>query len=270
MLHDILPSVYDNSFCPRAPKEGDFVLCFSGFKVLCSVKDGVASLPKYPSLDATYDDYLFQIDGIAYYGYEKEVTLQGFEYTPVRTLFRTDPKRIPFASSTACHIVSWKNINRFCGRCGTKMENSKIERALVCPCCNNTVYPNIHPAVNIAIRNGDKLLLAKHIRRTSTPYVLIAGFMEIGESAEATVKREVMEEVGLKVKNIRYYGSQPWGIVGNLQLGFVCDVDGSDEIHIDGTEIEDARWFERSEIEADDSNPSITGAMIQAFRRSEI
>ena len=272
MLQEIYPSVFDNSFCPRPPKKGDAVLFFQKGTAAVKMNDNSIAVPSYPDADACIDDYLFRIDDVAYYGkyYEGEVQLpEGFAFSPLRSTFGKEPNVIPFAITTGYHIANWHHYHRFCGVCGAVLEPSRTERAMVCPKCKHTIYPDIHPAVNIAIRNGDSLLL---IRNSSGPiprYSLVAGFIEIGETAEDTVRREPMEEVGLKVKNIRYYGSQPWGIVGNLQIGYYCDVDGSDVIKVDGSEVKDAVWIRRSEIPPRDTS-SITGQLIEAFRRGEI
>ena len=108
---------------------------------------------------------------------------------------------------------------------------------LSCPSCKNTVFPKIALAVIVGVTNGDKILMTKYADREYKRYALVAGFTEIGETAEETVCREVMEEVGLHVKNIHYYKSQPWGVDGNVLMGFYCDLDGDDTIHLDTTRL---------------------------------
>lgn len=270
MLQDIRPSVFNNQFKPRAPKPGDGILVFGRNTVLAKAEEGVLAIPRYPQLDASIEDFLFYIDDVAYYAPKMDCPLDGFEMMSIRSVFTMLPKDVPFAIATGYHIHSWRHYHKFCGVCGALLKPSETERALVCPDCGHTIYPDIHPAVNIAIRNGDRILLAKHQGNRNAFYALIAGFIEVGETAEDTVHREPMEEVGLKVRNIRYYGSQPWGTAGNLQLGFVCDVDGDDTPHIDEREIAEARWFERSEVPTELGTHSITGTMIEAFRRGEI
>lgn len=129
-----------------------------------------------------------------------------------------------------------------------------------CPKCGNLIFPRINPAVTVAVTHEDKLLVSRYNGRKQTNlYALIAGFVEIGEFAEECVAREVMEEVGLKVKNIRYYGSQPWGFAGNLQIGYTAEVDGDDRIVLDREELETAFFISREELE-----------MIEAFRSGKI
>ena len=107
--------------------------------------------------------------------------------------------------------------------------------------------------------------MTKYANRPVTWFVLIAGFVEIGETVEDTVRREVMEETGVKVKNIRYFDSQPWGVPGNLTLGFTAELDGSDEITVDRQELSEACWFEREKVPVPDDEVSITSALIHAF-----
>ena len=134
-----------------------------------------------------------------------------------------------------------------------------------CPACGNMMFPRIAPAAIIGVTHGDRLILSKYANREYTRYGLIAGFIEIGETAEEAVAREVMEEVGLKVKNIRYYKSQPWGIAGNLSIGYFCDLDGSDEIHLDEQELASAAWFHRNDLPAKDDGVSLTREMVRIF-----
>ncbi len=273
MLHEIYPSVFDNSFKPRPPREGDVVILFGKGTALAREEGDRLEVPHFPALNADEGDYLFRIDDIAYYGRfiegEMPAIGEGFGLVPLRSTFGKEPVVLPFAITTGYHIAAWKHYHRFCGVCGTPLVLSATERALTCPKCRHTIYPDIHPAVNIAIRNGDSLLLIRNNSAAGVRYSLVAGFVEIGETAEDTVRREPMEEVGLKVKNIHYYASQPWGIVENLQIGFFCDVDGDPTIRVDGNEVKDAVWVKRSEIPPRD-NSSITGRLINAFRAGEI
>lgn len=149
------------------------------------------------------------------------------------------------------------------------MKDEKI-RALSCPSCRQTEFPKIAPAVIVGATSGNRLLLASYPNYDKL--ALLAGFVEIGETLEETVRREVMEEVGLKVKNIRYYKSQPWAISDNLLVGFFCDVDGSDEITFDAGELADARWLEREDIPlgSDYADGSLTYEMIRHFKNGSV
>ncbi|MQN00867.1 MAG: NAD(+) diphosphatase [Lachnospiraceae bacterium] len=174
-----------------------------------------------------------------------------------------------FAITVAYQLNVWYKNNRFCGRDQTPLQLSAAERALVCPKCGFTRYPRINPAVIVGVIDPahDRLLLSKYRGRAEVPfYALLAGFCEIGEAFEDTVRREVMEETGLSVKNIRYYKSQPWGRAGDILAGYFCDVDGSTEIKIEEDELALAEWFERKEVSGQPDNLSLTNEMMLIYR----
>lgn len=175
-------------------------------------------------------------------------------------------RHLIFAAYTAMQLAGWYRDNRYCGTCAHMTAPSKTERALVCPGCGRTIYPRILPAVIIGVTDGDRILMTKYAGRVIPFYALVAGFNEVGETLEETVAREVMEEVGLKVKNIRYYKSQPWGIVDDLLAGFYCDVDGSTQITLDTNELKEAVWVDRKDVEGQPQDLSLTNEMMIVFR----
>ncbi len=126
------------------------------------------------------------------------------------------------------------------------------------------------PAVIVGVTDGNRILMSKYAGRSYKKYALLAGFTEIGETVEETVAREVMEEVGLKVKNIRYYKSQPWAFSDTLLMGFYCDLDGDGEVTLDEEELALAEWFERDEIPVEPSRDSLTNEMIVKFKQGEV
>ena len=140
---------------------------------------------------------------------------------------------------------------------------------MYCPACGQREYPKLNPAVIVAVTEGDKLLLTKYAGRAYTKYALIAGYTEIGETVEETVQREVMEEVGLKVKNIRYYKSQPWSFTDTLLMGFFVEVDGDDTIRLDENELQVAKWCSREEIPENDGI-SLTREMMEVFKNGKV
>ena len=219
--------------------------------------------------------YLFSIDNMKYFlcdmRLEDNQIPSGYGYVEERSL-RIEgigPKDNLFAAITGKHLADWYRDTKFCGRCGHKMVHSTTERAMVCPECHNTVYPRIMPAVIVGVINGDKLLLTKY--RTGFKYnALIAGFTEIGETVEETVKREVMEEAGIKVNNIRYYKSQPWGSANDILLGFFCNVKGNDEISMDTNELKYADWVQRDEIILQPGEFSLTNEMMKLFKENKV
>ena len=140
---------------------------------------------------------------------------------------------------------------------------------MLCPSCGQMEYPKICPAVIVAVLDGERILLTKYAGRSYTRYALIAGFAEIGETIEQTVHREVMEEVGLRVKNLRFYKSQPWSFSDTLLMGFYCDLDGEDRITLDQDELAVAEWFNRGQIPAPELDISLTSEMMMRFQNGE-
>jgi len=271
MIQDIAPSVYHNEYLPVPPNENDFVYAFDGRTTLVNISDGIISCPRVKDLSENerHDlQYLFRIDekcDFLYTGASK-LEVPGFSYETVTSLRRNGPKLMSFAGMTAYHLYVWYSANRFCGKCGSKTHITSKERSLKCDNCGNIIYPRISPAVIIGITDGDKIIMTRYADREYKGRSLVAGFCEMGETAEDTVRREVMEEVGLKVKNIRYYKSQPWGFDGGLLLGFFCDLDGSNEITLEEDELSIAEWISRSEITDEHRFLSLTEEMIMLFR----
>lgn len=180
------------------------------------------------------------------------------------------PEYQAFAAITAVQLFRWKESRKFCGCCGSRTEDSRTERALVCTKCGHTEYPKICPAVIVAVTDGDRLLMSRYKGKAYRGYALIAGFVEIGETFEETVRREVMEEVGLKVKNIRYYKSQPWAFTDTEMIGFFAELDGDDAIRLQEDELSEAGWYRRDEIPEDVSSISVGSEMKMAFKHQRI
>lgn len=280
MIQEIGDKIFDNHF--RAGAEispGDRLFIFengTGNICLSESEDGEIIIPRAEDTDAGSEDciYLFSIDEEAFYMLKSSCPVQlpeGFEYKSARVLRKGRPKHMCFAAMTACHLNTWYRSNRFCGRCGTETEYGQKERMLRCPECGNVIFPRINPAVTVALTHEDRLLVTRYSGRQQTNlYALIAGFVEIGESAEECVAREVMEEVGLKVKNIRYYGSQPWGFAGNLQIGYTAEVDGSADIVLDREELSEAFFISREELDENPVRPALTQEMIEEFRTGRL
>lgn len=279
MLQDLAFGKLDNAYHDQLPQGQDVVICVrDGGILLHRDEDETLRLPKWETVQAWTGDwthwnekslqYVFcmqEVDYFLWMGQAGECPDPEFHYEQARTLRQLQSKEICFAAMTAWHLYNWYRVNRYCGSCGSKTVHDSKERMMRCECCGNMIFPRISPAVIIAVTDGDRLLLSKYAGRTYTRYALLAGFTEIGETLEQTVSREVMEEVGLRVKNIRYYKSQPWGVDGNVLMGFYCDLDGSDSIHLDETELAMAQWFSRDNIPAHDDGISLTREMIRIF-----
>ena len=218
--------------------------------------------------------YLFEIDGKAMFlampVKPMPPEVPGFSYLPLRTVRRANPRNLCFAAETAYQLYLWYRSNRFCGKCGDEMRPGENERSMICLQCGNVVYPKISPAVIVGVTNGDSILMTRYAGREYKGHALIAGFCEIGESGEDTVRREVMEEAGVRVRNIRYYKSQPWGFDSDLLIGYYCDLEGSDAITMQEDELDLAEWVPRPEITDVFEDMSLTNEMIVNFRDGHV
>ena len=275
MIQDLGSHCYHNEYHPVPPKANDCILFFRDRKVLVKVTEDTFSFPDfqytveyYPRIYTSYT-YLFSIDQKNYYLIRDESldTLPGYTMEDIIIFRNLGPQVNGFALITGYQLHNWYETRKFCGKCGHPLVPDARERMMYCPHCKNTEYPKISPAVIVGVRNGNRLLMSKYAGGTARRYALIAGFAEIGESLEETVKREVMEEVGLKVKNIEYYKSQPWSLSSSLLMGFYCDLEGSDQIVLEEDELSEAQWFEREEIPYDDYDVSLTREMMIRFKK---
>jgi NAD+ diphosphatase len=167
----------------------------------------------------------------------------GLRFTPVRALFAVWPEVTLEIVGRAIALVEFETLHRFCGRCASPTEKVSGERARRCPACGATYHPRVPPAVIVVVARDDgQMLLARSARFPPGMFSAVAGFVETGESLEQTVCREVAEEVGVRVGELRYFGSQPWPFGRSLMMGFFARHLGG-EIAVDGTEIVEARWF---------------------------
>lgn len=270
MLQDIAPRRYDITWKKQEIAPNDYLLCYDGANALF-VDGDTPRLPTAMELASSYDGpvyYGFSIDDMRFFiAYDTIAAPEGMCYRPAREFLNVEPQWLGFAGMTGWQLFRWYNANVYCGKCGKPMVNSRTERARVCSECGNTVYPKICPAVIIGLTDGhDRIVVTKYAGNAGARhYALIAGFVETGETFEDCVRREVMEEVGLKVKDIRYYKSQPWSLTDTLLAGFYCTLDGSDEIHMDEGELSVARWISRGELEMDYHSPALTYEMLREF-----
>lgn len=196
--------------------------------------------------------------------------VRGYEFIGVDSFRKAQPREHAYAAITAFHLYGWYRDNHFCGRCGKPLKHDDKQRMLRCDCCKNMVFPKICPAVIVAVTDKDRILLTKYAGRIYRNYALIAGFTEIGETTEETVSREVMEEVGVKVKNITYYKSQPWGLSGSQLLGYFCELDGDDTITLEEDELSVGTWVKADDIDVIDDHISLTREMIEKFRSEHV
>ncbi len=274
MLQDLDFGCLDNQYRNETPAPGDRVLCVQRGGILLSEEGALPTFEQAEEWNAHWTHwheqpwrYAFTLQEVRHFLWMGEAgdAPRGFRYVPAGTLRQHTEKTVCFAAMTAWHIFCWYRDNKFCGRCGAATFHDGKERMMACPNCGNMIFPRIAPACIIGLTNGDRLMLSKYANRGATRYGLLAGFVEIGETAEECVAREVMEEVGLKVKNVRYYKSQPWGIAGNLSLGYFCDLDGDDKVTLDESELASAEWFDRGALPCEDDGFSLTREMVRIF-----
>jgi NAD+ diphosphatase len=302
MIQDIYPSRLNNQYTAYSPVDEDIVFFFQGSSLLAKYEDeetlvypqykefvkGITLQENKDSVDNYTFIYLLSVDDTRYFLAEKKgellkgqyigemadasihkeyaAVVEGFDFVGVNSFRKAKPKATAFAAITAYHIYGWYRDNHFCGRCGGPTVHDSKERMVRCTSCGNMIFPKICPAVIVAVTDNDRILLTKYAGRMYRNYALIAGFNEAGETLEQTVEREVMEEVGLNVKNIRYYKSQPWGLSGSLLSGFFCELDGDDKITLQEDELSLGTWVKADELDLEDDGISLTREMIIKFR----
>ena len=273
MIQDIRPHQLKNEFIVNVkPDLEDFIIYIKDDNFLVGGKEGAMLFPRFKEFNDDFEHiiYLFSIDEQKFFLITDKIdnTLVDYKFMSLKDI-RSQmkaPLTMMFAAYTAWHLALWYRDNQFCGRCGNKTKHSELERAVICTSCGHTIYPKIMPAVIVGVTNGNKLLLTKYAHRNLPYYALIAGFVEIGETVEECVQREVMEEVGLKVKNIKYYKSQPWGVVQDVLMGFFCEVDGDTTIKLERNELKEAVWTAREDIIGQSDDWSLTHNMMMKFR----
>jgi NAD+ diphosphatase len=190
-----------------------------------------------------------------------------FKWIDLRALFGSVGEELVWVAGRANQLADWDQSHRFCGRCGSPTEDKPDERAKLCPRCGTANYPRLSPAVIVAVLKGDRILLARNKRFKIPMFSVLAGFVEPGETLEGCVEREVREEVGIAVQNIRYFGSQPWPFPNSLMIAFVAEY-AAGEIRVDGCEIAEAGWYTKSNLPPVPSSVSIARRMIDWFTDS--
>jgi NAD+ diphosphatase len=211
--------------------------------------------------------FLGTLDGTGCYAGELAASASArsdMELLSLRDLHDRIDRDLHQVAFRAIHMLEWEETDQYCGRCGAKNKPKQEERAKQCPVCGLVSFPRISPAVIVLIERGKKVLLARAARFQGDWYSVLAGFVEAGETLEDVIHREIREETGIEVKDIRYFGSQPWPFPDSLMIAFTAKYAGGD-IKIDGTEIVDAAWFDFDKLPRVPGRVSIARALIDWF-----
>lgn len=274
-----MPLSFWPSTTPPVPASSDSTLfLFVGRDIVLRANSlGFSAL----QIDAVPADFLEQSD-VMYLGRWRDkhcfaatveslenISLSDAKTYNLREVYGLVDEEFFFLAGRALQLLEWRATHRFCGRCGTKTEMVSGERATRCGACGLLFYPKICPAIITLVTKGDRVLLANAPHFPKGLYSAIAGFVEAGETLEQAVHREVFEEVGLRIGNIRYFGSQPWPFPNSLMLAFAADY-VSGEIVVDGKEIAHADWFVRGALPLSPKGFSVSRKLIEAFEAEKL
>jgi len=253
------------------------VVAFIGVRLVLRERHGALTLPRLEELVEAFGEELLTAgrlpvpvrrdDGapVPMFGFEDDVVApEGFRADGLRVARNGLHERDFRLAGTARQKVEWYRTHRFCSRCGTTNTLAPGGQAMECPACGQMHFPRIAPAAIVLVQRGNEALLGRSPHFAPGVYSTLAGFVEAGESLEECVHREIHEEVGVRVTNLRYFGSQPHPFPHSLMIGFVADwLEG--DIRIDPVEIEDARWFHRNDLPDLPHRMSISHALIEDF-----
>jgi NAD+ diphosphatase len=265
------------SFKSLTPQdENDLWFIISNNKLLVKMDRNGYAMPRKKDIGRIEDELthvqgLGTLDGVACHvaAYPDEnAFLEGLMFSDIRRLFGILENHVTLAAGCAAQLIRWHQTHRFCGSCGSVMEEKPEERAKICPTCKTVYFPRLSPAIIVAVTKEDKILLARSGRFPGNMFSVLAGFVEIGETLEACVEREVFEETGIKVKNVTYYKSQPWPFPDSLMLGFTAEYAEGD-ICVDQEEIVEAQWFSADNLPNIPGRISIARHLIDEFIRQQ-
>lgn len=254
------------------PSEPPLWFLFNNQKILIKSQEGYENLPQQSDLEILglipmQQQYVGSLNGQPCYAAEVNGTdaiSSTFAFRGIRSLFGRLEDETTLVAGLANQLVVWNRNHRYCGKCGHPTENKTDERAKHCPDCGLVNYPRLSPAVIMAVLKNNQILLARSQRMPSKFYSVLAGFVEPGETLEQCVQREIFEEVGIHIENIRYFGSQPWPFPDSLMVAFIADYAGG-TIEVDGSEILDAGWFSADHLPAIPPKISIARRLIDWF-----
>lgn len=250
--------------------EDDIYFLFCKDELLVKSVDNIATIPTIKDLKH------LNLKNIQYLGSQNEencfcgeidkeaLIANDMYFNKLRALSHQLSEDMFWIAGRAIQMVNFNHDHKFCGRCGSLTESLEGERAKKCSKCGHINYPRISPAIIVAVINNGKLLLAHNTNSPKDMYSVVAGFVEAGETFEECVSREVLEETGITVKNIKYFGNQPWPFPNSLMIGFTAEY-ASGEIQVDGKEIGHADWYSSTEMPVTPDSISIAKDLIDWF-----
>ena len=268
MMDDFLPLIV-----PRDTQSSDaWWFIFSGYRLLVEISRDTATIPRTNDpgklgVDIAHHLFLGTYRGQSCYAAEGSLHNEGpagATFQELRSLFSRLEDGFYRVALTAIHLVEWDRTCQFCSRCCGPLKPRNEVHAKECEKCGRLEFPRISPAIIVLIERGDKILLARSPRFAGEFFSVLAGFVEPGESLEEAVHREVKEEVGITVKDIAYFGSQPWPFPDSLMIGFTAQYE-SGEIRIDGEEIIQAGWYKAGDLPRVPGKLSIARQLIDWF-----
>ncbi|MBU2510269.1 NAD(+) diphosphatase [bacterium] len=264
---------FDN---PLNRDQESYWFCYQNDRLMVKVNDNKAVVPLLFDLDEigikpVRTQHLGRLNGVHCYSAELPLDMpwpENVSFLNFIELHNLLEKEMYQVAINAQQIVAWEKDHQFCGRCGARTRRKEKERAMACTDCGSLFFPRITPAIMVAIIKDNKILLAKNKTFPQGFYSVLAGFAEPGEQLEECVRREVKEEVGLEIKNITYFGSQPWPFPNSLMIAFTADY-ARNEIEVDGLEIIEADWFSAENLpRCPTGTLSIAGRIIDWFRKT--
>jgi NAD+ diphosphatase len=264
---DFIPEVIPT----KNKKAEDLWILFFNNNILVKKENDNIALPTYNDINKLdikpeLYHYLGRFRNISCYSakLDKGSISPQYSFIDLRSLGSLIEQQLFLVCGKAKQILEWDDTNRYCGRCGTKVEKHPTERAKVCPECGLLFYPKITPAIIVLVTKGDEILLAHNNNFPQGLHSVIAGFVEAGETLEQCVKREVYEETAIMIKNIKYFTSQPWPFPNSLMVAFTAEYESGD-IQVDGIEIGYAGWYKYDSLPLIPSGISVARKLINNF-----
>jgi len=250
--------------------DDDVYFIFCNDELLVKSENNIVTIPsikELTNLDLNNVQYIGALNDENFFCAEMSegaITPSLMYFSNLKALAHNLSEKMFWIGGRAIQIVNWNNNHLYCGKCGTLTHNVDGERAKKCPKCGLSNYPRISPAIIVAVINEGKLLLAHNTQFPKDLYSVVSGFVEVGETFEECVVREVQEETGIKVKNIEYFGNQPWPFPNSIMIGFTAEYE-SGEIQVDEVEISHANWYSPTELPVTPTGISIAKKLINWF-----